>query len=415
MDAPRAAMNSRTVVITHWVFAVVVMCAVPVSITAQHRKTAPCPRGPVRVYEDVRAVTNESACRIVFRPTGVRLTAVGDGSRPDPGRLVVKDGRGRYYSANADGWGPVVSVWGADGKYLSSFGETGDGPGEFTGGSNLLLLVDSGDSLHVVDLSNWSVFSPDHRYVRRAPSRLIGRDRQTTVILYNGKVLAGEGYGSPGEHYFRVVDQKGSLARAFGTAQEGTGGGHYGHDRSIAYLAGHRTFWAGPSWEGSNAYVLEEWEVEGAGSTDGPSITRSIHRQAPWFKWMGDKYSSPMVRSLHVTEDGLLYVQLWRPTSKYVEAIKRFKDRAEHGGGWTAAMEEMDELAESLTNIIVEVIDVNAGELLASATYPMGEAMQGDPLLPQGFFRNELTGYVYHVGEDGLPYVEIIEGVLEKR
>jgi len=122
-----------------------------------------------------------------------------------------------------------------------------------------------------------------------------------------------------------------------------------------------------------------------------------------------------MVRSLHVTEDGLLYVQLWRPTSKYVEAIKRFKDRAEHGGGWTAAMEEMDELAESLTNIIVEVIDVNAGELLASATYPMGEAMQGDPLLPQGFFRNELTGYVYHVGEDGLPYVEIIEGVLEKR
>ncbi|MDE2764683.1 MAG: hypothetical protein OXQ94_15930, partial [Gemmatimonadota bacterium] len=65
--------------------------------------------------------------------------------------------------------------------------------------------------------------------------------------------------------------------------------------------------------------------------------------------------------------------------------------------------------------IIVEVIDVNAGELLASATYPMGEAMQGDPLLPQGFFRNELTGYVYHVGEDGLPYVEIIEGVLEKR
>lgn len=411
-------MNFGSVVIGGWVIGVAATCALPLSVAAQHRETAPCPRGVVRVSEKgvLRDVTNEPACRLVFRPTGVRLTAVGDGSRPDPGRLVVKDGRGRYYSAQADGWGPVVSVWGADGSYLSSFGQAGDGPGEFAG-RDLTLFVDGGDSLHVVDLSNWSVFSPDHRYVRRAPSRLLGTDRQTTVILYDGKVLASDGYGSTGEYYFRVVDREGSLDRTFGTAGEGTGGGHYGHDRPIAHVAGYRTFWAGPSWEGSNAYVLEEWEAGGGTSADGPSIARSIRRHASWFKWTGDKYSSPMVRILHVTRDGLLYVQLWRPTAQYVEAVKRFKGRGEHGGGggWTAEVKEMEALAESLTEIIIEVIDVNADELLVSATYPMGEAMKGSPLLPHRFFRNELTGYVYQVGEDGLPYVEIIEGVLEKR
>ena len=60
----------------------------------------PCPRGPGRVFERgaVEDVTNDPPCRLVFRPTGVRLAALGDGSRPDPGQLVVKDSCGRYYS-----------------------------------------------------------------------------------------------------------------------------------------------------------------------------------------------------------------------------------------------------------------------------------------------------------------------------
>ncbi len=54
-------------------------------------------------------------------------------------------------------------------------------------------------------------------------------------------------------------------------------------------------------------------------------------------------------------------------------------------------------------------------QLLASVSHPVEDVMRGDPLLPQRLFRNEMAGYVYQVGEDGLPYVEILEGVLEKR
>ena len=388
-----------------------VVGTLPLTLAAQQHTAVPCQRGATRAVfrGDVLGVTNDPPCRLVFRPTGVRLTAVADGSRPDPGRLVEKDGRGRYYSANAHGWGPVISVWSPDGSYLSSFGNIGGGPGEFVS-DNLALFVDGGDSLHVRDASNWSIFSPDHDYVRRAPSRRMGLEKITTVLLLDGRILSSDGYGSTGNSYFRMVNRDASLDRTFGTAEDGTGaGGYYGHDRAIAYVAGSRAFWAAPSVQGPNEYVLEQWDALGH------TIVQSLRRHQPWFKWTGDETSSPAVKALHITEDGLLYVQIWRTSEGFAEAMRRFEDRMEHGGGGSLKeiQEEMEELAGSLTQVVIEVIDVRSGQLLTSATYPAGEVLRGNPLLPHGFFRNEMTGYVYRVGEDGLPYVEIIEGVLE--
>ena len=41
----------------------------------------------------------------------------------------------------------------------------------------------------------------------------------------------------------------------------------------------------------------------------------------------------------------------------------------------------------------------------------MTEATEGSQLIAHGLFRNELAGYPYNIGEDGLPYVDIIEGM----
>ena len=48
-----------------------------------------CARKPARTFEKsaVIDVDGDPPCRLVFRKTGVRLTAVADGSRPDPGRI----------------------------------------------------------------------------------------------------------------------------------------------------------------------------------------------------------------------------------------------------------------------------------------------------------------------------------------
>ncbi len=75
----------------------------------------------------------------------------------------------------------------------------------------------------------------------------------------------------------------------------------------------------------------------------------------------------------------------------------------------------MDELSETMVHMVVEVIDVDSAVLLASESHLLGDVMRGDAILPHLLFRNSLTGYVYTIGEDGVPYVEIVEGVLERK
>jgi len=307
-------------------------------------------------------------------------------------------------------------VWNADGSYQSSFGRAGEGPGEFKGWW-LSVFVDDGDTLHVLDSQDWMVFSPEHQFVRQVPSRLMEHhnildETETFVPLYDGRILATNAHPSTGDAYFRIVNRDGSLDETFGTSEEGTGAsGHFGHDRAMGYLPGNRGFWVAPSQEGASEYVLEEWDVLGK------VIVRSLRRHEPWFAWTGNRHSSPVVGSLKITPDLLLVVQLWRPTEEYAEAMERYDAiMKEGGGGWTAELdEEMDALRGNLTHAVIEVIDVGSARLLASVSHPVGEVMRGDPLLPQRLFRNEMTGYVYAVGEDGLPYVEIIEGVLERK
>ena len=403
--------------------AAAVVSIMPPMIAAQDLGVDPCPREPGRVYGEkgiVLDVTNDPPCQVVFRATGVRLTGIAGGERPDPGRSVIKDARGRYYSTDAIGWGPTITVWSADGAYLSSFGRRGDGPGEFAN-DHLSLFVDSGDSLHVRDVANWSVFTPDHEYVRRAPSRMMGLgNRETTALYYDGRILVSDGSQATSDTYFRLVNRDGSLDNVFGTAEkEGRVGGYPGHPRPIAYLAGNRSFWVGPSAQGSNQLAVVEWDILGSESIPGdarrPEPVQTLRRHLPWFEWTGHRHTSPMVRSLHITEEGLLYVQMWRPSGEYLEAVKPFERRLAQGR-WTLELEaEIEALAESLTHIVVEVIDVRSARLLASAEYSVGEVLQGNPLIPHGLFRNEMAGYVYFTDQDGLPYVEIIEVGLEKK
>ena len=392
---------------------------VPTVLAAQETEAASCPRELPRAVTEkgvVRDVTGDPPCRLVFRKTGVRLTAAPDGSRPDPGPTVVKDGRGRYYSANADGWPSTISVWSANGAYLSSFGSRGEGPGEFRGW-HLSLFVGPDDSLHVHDAADWTVFSPAQEFVRRAPSRWMGsgdklRIQETIALLYDGRVVASNPHQSTGDAYFRMVNPDGTLDYTFGTAEDGTGAsGDYGHDRAIAYNRGHAGFWAAPSIEGASGYVLEHWSIE----PQRPDIVQSLRRRQSWFGWTGNPTTSSRIGELHITADGLLYVVVLRPTEEYVEAMKRYEGVMEEGGGWTPEIqEEIDALDETLVHFVVEVIDTRSATLLASDAYLLGDIMRGDPVLPQGLFRNEMTGYIYGVGDDGLPYVEIVEGVLER-
>ena len=65
---------------------------------------------------------------------------------------------------------------------------------------------------------------------------------------------------------------------------------------------------------------------------------------------------------------------------------------------------------DALTEAVVEVIDTRSGELLVSEVYSVPRFRE---LMPHGLFRGSLRGFRYEVGDDGLPFVEIVRVELE--
>ena len=363
---------------------------------AGHAQISACPRKPERTFP-VGAVTaikdRTPPCRIEFRDTGIRLEAVADGSRPDPGRTVLVDSDGRFISANAPGWSAVIGVWDSRGRYLSSFGREGEGPGELSGRGMMSLFIDGRDNLHVRHgFSGWSVFSPRHEFIGSLPRQRVGGTSGTTVILDDGSILDGEGRGGD---LFRMADSSGSVARTFGTVGDGSSGRG---TRRISH-AGGETFWAGPGEEGADAYVLEEWGVDG-------TLRRRLRRDVPWYRWRGHRDVSPQVVQLHVTYGGLLHVLVMRPTGEYVEEYEKARRGESHGMGVDPAdLREEEERMDALLELVVEVIDAKSGELLASDVHRLSD-VRG--IIPQGLFRGSLRGYRYKEGESGMPFVEIV-------
>ena len=355
-------------------------------------QAAPCPRKAAHTFAagSVTEISDgEPPCRIEFRDTGIRLQAVADGSRPDPGRTVVVDSHGRFISANARGWGGVISVWDAQGRYLSSFGREGDGSGEFSRRGFLNLMIDARDNVHIRDGSpSWSVFSPEHEFTRRVPAHVMGGLFGRTVILDSGSALASDGVLSERAYHFRVADSTGALAGTFGPVGNGSSGTEM---REITY-AGGDTFWAGPGERGAKAYVLEEWGTDG-------ELRRTLRREVAWWQWRGETPISTTVRQLHIARDGLLYVLVRRPNDEYVRQYANTETREE-----VLAAPATDSMA-NLVDFVLEVIDTRSGELLASEVYPQPQV--GD-IIPRHFFRGSLMGYRHKVGDDDLPIVEIV-------
>lgn len=371
-----------------------ILLALAVPTAHADGQSRPCPRGTPRSFPAGAATTvddDNPPCRIVFRDTGIRLEASSDGSRPDPGRTVVVDSHGRYLSTNAIGWNAVVSVWDARGRYLSSFGRAGEGPGELSAVGMLNLYIDSRDNVHVDgESSGWSVFSSGHEFLRRVPSDVLGARPGTAVLLDDGSALASDSWGRDTAYHFRLVDSTGTLQRSFGPLEDGLP-----VTRRIAY-AGGNTFWAGPPGERSDAYALEEWGTDG-------ELRRSLERDVDWWGWHGRRETSPSVQQLHLAEGGLLYVLVWRQTEEY----RREYARAARTGR-RIARDRRDALTES----VIEVIDTGTGVLLASEVLSVSESRQ---IVPRSLFQGSLLGYRYKESEDGLPFVEIVAVELELR
>ena len=305
---------------------------------------------------------------------------------------VVMDSNGRFFTSDAPGWNAIISVWDSRGRYLSHFGGEGEGPGELSVRGSIDLFLDGRDNLHVRDGSfSWSVFSPQQRFLRRVGSNMMGGLPWRTVILDDGSALASDGVVSQG-HYFRVTDSTGALARTFGPVGDGSSGRR---GRPISH-AGGDTFWAGPGQLGSDAYIVEEWGIDG-------TLRRAFRRDVSWYRWDGEAQDAPRLTQLHITRGGLLYAVVWRATEQYVR--ERARAARSEGPVDFGEMQAQQERMDEFTELVLEVIDTRSGRLLASDTYRTSDTRE---FLPWGLFRGSPLGYRYRENEGGLPFVEIV-------
>lgn len=144
---------------------VVCLCLLAAPAGSDQLPQAPCPSPSPRAFdpgEVVEIPDTEAPCRLEVRETGVQLLSVEDGSRPDPGIQVRRDGRGRFYSAGAFGFGITITLWDHQGRFLKAFGRAGEGPGELSDRGMISIFVDREDRLHVRDGGfRWSLHLDD--------------------------------------------------------------------------------------------------------------------------------------------------------------------------------------------------------------------------------------------------------------
>jgi hypothetical protein len=337
--------------------------SVPVVADIPDAASCPLNRPKTRRKDLVLSATDGFPCDIIALDLSVQLGPAEDGSHPDPSALlhsIAMDRRGRIFTSAA--YDPVVLVWDSTGRFVTALGKVGQGPGEFARRS-LLLMTTQADSLIVRDgAGRWLVFDPDLQFTRLfAAAGMPGLTAHVTEaghLLFSTPVPGGAPNG-----VFHLSDGEARLLRSV-EGDRGTVGRSLRAPRVSAYAGGGEV-WVAPAKGSGRGYVLERWTVDG-------ELLQVLKRPLPWLPLDGyaDDPSIPDFKFLNVDEVGLLWVAV---------AVKDPR--------WTPPYPGMhpDENASERYDLRLEVIDPEAGEVLASVRID-GEGPNGGvpPVYPVG-------------------------------
>ena len=153
----------------------------------------------------------------------VRIPVATLGSRTDsvllgPGSILARDSRGRFYASSATRNGAQIAIFDSVGRQVSSFGKTGQGPGELRGVD--ALQIGGGDTLYVRFHNTVDVFAPVGRFVRRMT--LAGVNGLSDVMPLAGQGLlisarfVGPDLPTGFRNTFQIMDEAGNPAGGFG-------------------------------------------------------------------------------------------------------------------------------------------------------------------------------------------------------
>ncbi len=299
--------------------------------------------GAVVVVDDGQACPD---CRILMEevatlgdpddPASIRLDAIREGCRV--GRLST----GEYLVSAVVGGGEIF-VYDGNGPAVRLIGQRGRGPGEF--GRNLQLVVTPGDTVHVVDNSNYRITSFDAKGDFLGSFQLPGRTHSFARLESGDFLLHTRPTGTVQDHraIFHLLAPGGELRASFGEPTRDL----VEFDLWIVSPGSQGTFWTASSWE----YQLYQWHAP-------DSLRSTVVREAAWFPrgqvWSEDTWTRvpPPTFLTHIYEaqDGLVWTYTTVPDLDWQPG-----PAGPTSPEWTRVVYDM----------IVEVLDLEAGSVVA--------------------------------------------------
>jgi hypothetical protein len=307
--------------------------------------------------QEIQVVPPEPACP-ECEISARLIAALGDDESGLVGDnfAIARDAAGRYLTSFPE-YGSVIAVFDDQGRYVTSIGGRGQGPGEF-------LWVDKikadGSRIHVFDTPAYrrTVLDLNLQVVGTSPLPAQPVDVDVlddSLLVVNSWIPATETIGYP----IHVLDSDGRVLRSMGYDGGGVRGPFVTSDFRAVTRSGHGRFWS----VRATRYLLEKWNLEGERS-------KQMELRPPWltpYEGVCCTVSprvppEPRIRQIHQDSDGLLWVLSTVADPSWQDALVPLNDPME-GHEW----EVVDR--DRFFDTIVDVIDPSQGRLIASARF----------------------------------------------
>ena len=288
-------------------------------------------------------------------------------SVPTPG--LARDSKGSYIVFPVEG-DALIGVFGADGRYLSSYGRIGEGPGEFAPGLGRLLTIGEGDVLYAIAHPHLHVLAP------RADSTLdqfrVPVDARDVTVLKNGTMAVHATVRTEaGITTIQILRPDGEFEASIAPAatndeewdewkalSQNRFMVRWDMSRVLGRSSDHKDVWSAHR----NRYRISRY------GRDGVEKIR-IERIAKWFQPHFNRtsgvrsrgFAESSVASIHEDADGLLWVAVLRAPSSISATLDEPAPAGVEGRMNSFSYTDMSQFLHTT----VEVLDPMAGELVA--------------------------------------------------
>lgn len=275
------------------------------------------------------------------------------------GIRVARDSEGNYIAAPVKG-DALIAVFGPDGRYRSSYGRIGGGPGEFATDISLFIEVGDGDILYAIDPVHIHTLAPRAEGTLgqvRMPVELMG----DAVVLRSGIAVEAMARREAGATTIQLLGPDGTIVRSIGATETGSETAEFGLRYALGRSNDRMDVWTAPT----NRFRLTRYGPDGEAKTriDRTStLFRPGSRSGP-----GGPFQAPSITAVSdivQDGDGLLWIAITRPPRSFSPLARLGRPGQARGLGEEVMIPSGVDLNRFL-HTTGEVLDPAAGTVMA--------------------------------------------------